>query len=134
MGRCAGLLGAAVAIEGCTEPTKDRSNVLIPLGNIDDVPTVGGLEFKLERVAVVRDGAGVGVVSLTCTHQDCLIAREGHGFRCPCHGSEFSAAGTVVTGPAEKPLVWFEAALLDNRRVGFFPGRIVAPTWRLKVD
>ena len=54
-------------------------------------------------VAVSRDDAGELVaVSATCTHLGCVLAwnRAERSWDCPCHGSRFSATGTVIQGPA----------------------------------
>ena len=41
-----------------------------------------------------------------CTHQGCVLAEiKGADIACKCHGSSFSIVdGSVVTGPATKPL------------------------------
>lgn len=44
-------------------------------------------------------------VTSTCTHEGCAITGyENTQFVCPCHGSRFTPAGTVVVGPATRPL------------------------------
>ena len=66
--------------------------------------------------ALVRSGSGDFLVSRTaqdafaaltaiCTHEACTIT----GFRsptyvCPCHGSQYSTAGQVLSGPATRSL------------------------------
>jgi cytochrome b6-f complex iron-sulfur subunit len=57
-------------------------------------------------VAVSRDAEGVFAVSTVCTHLGCVVKREGAGFACPCHGSQFGLDGSVVKGPAPKALPW----------------------------
>jgi nitrite reductase/ring-hydroxylating ferredoxin subunit len=40
-----------------------------------------------------------------CTHLGCQIDRiEGNQAVCPCHGSRYRADGTVLVGPATRPL------------------------------
>lgn len=44
---------------------------------------------------------GLLVLSERCPHQGCRVsACEGSGFRCPCHGSQFSPMGEYRDGPA----------------------------------
>ena len=44
-------------------------------------------------------------LSATCTHEVCTISGYQSGtYVCPCHLSEFSTSGTVVRGPATRPL------------------------------
>lgn len=53
-----------------------------------------------------RDPQTPFAVNTKCTHHGCAV--EWHGdkniFICPCHGAEFSPSGSVVRGPASKPL------------------------------
>lgn len=60
------------------------------------------------NVAVFRDGDGVFAISTVCTHLGCIVKTSKEGFDCPCHGSGFTADGTVRKGPAPKPLPWLK--------------------------
>jgi glycine/D-amino acid oxidase-like deaminating enzyme/nitrite reductase/ring-hydroxylating ferredoxin subunit len=66
---------------------------------------------------VVRDGLGktgifrsedgsVHAVSLRCTHLGCLLRFNAaeRSWDCPCHGSRFDVDGSVLEGPATRPL------------------------------
>lgn len=85
------------------------NEVTVALDGASPLAPVGG-------AALVRSGAGDFLVSRTaqdtfsaltavCTHEACTIT----GFRsstyvCPCHGSQFSTGGTVLSGPATRSL------------------------------
>ncbi|HET6860014.1 MAG TPA: FAD-dependent oxidoreductase [Streptomyces sp.] len=59
------------------------------------------------RCAVYRDEAGaVSAVSARCTHLGCLVAfnEAETTWECPCHGSRFGTDGSVLQGPAVRPL------------------------------
>jgi Rieske Fe-S protein len=56
---------------------------------------------------VYRDEAGtLHAVSATCTHLGCIVAFNDaeRAWECPCHGSRFAVDGSVLHGPATKPL------------------------------
>lgn len=59
-------------------------------------------------VAIFRDTAGVHAISIICTHLGCVVKPTPAGFACPCHGSGFAKDGSVVKGPAPKPLPWLK--------------------------
>ncbi len=59
-------------------------------------------------VAIFREASGVYAISTVCTHLGCIVQAAPDGFRCPCHGSMFARDGSVVRGPAPKPLPWLE--------------------------
>jgi nitrite reductase/ring-hydroxylating ferredoxin subunit len=61
----------------------------------------------LKKVALYRDPAGVlRACSATCPHLGCIVRWNGQArtWDCPCHGSRFSAEGTVLHGPATSNL------------------------------
>jgi cytochrome b6-f complex iron-sulfur subunit len=62
------------------------------------------------NVAVFRDAEGVYAISTVCTHLGCIVKASAGGFDCPCHGSGFKKDGTVVKGPAPKPLPWLKVS------------------------
>lgn len=94
------------------------------VGNFVRVGTVKELE-KQGRL-LVKDGntsvmvmnnptkpGSVYAIDSVCTHQGCAVDWDGDKKQiiCPCHGSAFKADGTVITGPASKPLKSYEAKL-----------------------
>jgi glycine/D-amino acid oxidase-like deaminating enzyme/nitrite reductase/ring-hydroxylating ferredoxin subunit len=65
------------------------------------------LRTGLTRTGVYRDNDGtLHGVSLRCTHLGCLVRFNAAetSWDCPCHGSRFDVDGTVLEGPAARPL------------------------------
>jgi Rieske Fe-S protein len=59
------------------------------------------------KLAVYRDDAGeLRALSPICTHLGCVVEfnEAERTWDCPCHGSRFDTDGTVIRGPARKPL------------------------------
>ncbi|MCD6200952.1 MAG: Rieske (2Fe-2S) protein [Bacteroidales bacterium] len=90
------LVVAGMAIKK-TEQNQGKSRIILPA-----IPE--GISFH-GAVITIRTGKKVRVLSSSCTHLGCRIqsTREGH-LQCPCHGSEFSGDGSVLKGPADRPL------------------------------
>lgn len=65
------------------------------------------LRDGLHLVAVARDEDGtLHKRSAACTHAGCVVQWNSteRCWDCPCHGSQFAPDGTVLNGPAVKPL------------------------------
>lgn len=69
-----------------------------------DVPV--GSAVIVDDVVVTQPTAGdFKGFSSVCPHAGCKVAEVVDAvIKCPCHGSEFSLDGSVVKGPATKPL------------------------------
>ncbi|MEU2060202.1 FAD-dependent oxidoreductase [Streptomyces sp. NPDC013455] len=82
---------------------------LKPAASVEDLAPGDGALVRSggERLAVHRDGDGtLHALSARCTHLGCLVAfnKAECAWECPCHGSRFAVDGTVIQGPAVKPL------------------------------
>ena len=65
------------------------------------------IRVRGERLAAYRDPQGaLHAVSSVCTHLGCLVKFNGaeKTWDCPCHGSRFGIDGSVLDGPATRPL------------------------------
>ncbi len=88
------------------------------VGSVADLDKAGYLQTK--KVAIVRDSTNpkkLIAVSPKCTHQGCDVkwmAAENK-YDCPCHDSEFSADGKVLTGPATKALPSYQAKIVGTQ-------------------
>ena len=71
-------------------------------------PGEGGIiERQGEKLAAYMDDAGdLHLLSARCTHMGCTVGWNPaeKTFDCPCHGSRYSSTGSVVNGPAGRPL------------------------------
>lgn len=61
---------------------------------------------RRKQVWLVGDGTEVTAFDPRCTHLGCPYDWDeaDHVFRCPCHGAVFAVDGTVLEGPAPRPL------------------------------
>jgi cytochrome b6-f complex iron-sulfur subunit len=93
------------------EPSRFR------IGRAEAFPPGTRLPMTRQRVTIVRTESGMAAISNTCTHLGCVVATTEIGFDCPCHGSRFDAEGTVLGGPAPRPLPWFRLSLSPSGEV-----------------
>ncbi len=95
-----------------------------------------GTTFDPERrLFVVRRENEFRVISALCTHLGCTVQWQSENFECPCHGSRFAADGSVIAGPAPRPLPWFAVSgspdgrlVVDSDSVVDAEYRFVAPS------
>lgn len=81
-------------------------------GEVDSVeaiaPGEGAIVRRgLKKIAAYRDESGRLVErSAVCTHVGCIVHWNGleKCWDCPCHGSQFAIDGSVLNGPAVRPL------------------------------
>jgi len=53
---------------------------------------------------------------MQCSHQGCELNPNKTSLVCPCHGSEFSTEGKVLSAPADKDLKQFKVTT-DNENI-----------------
>jgi glycine/D-amino acid oxidase-like deaminating enzyme/nitrite reductase/ring-hydroxylating ferredoxin subunit len=78
-------------------------------GSLRDLTAGTGAVVRIagEHRAVYRDENGeLHALSATCTHLGCLVAFNDaeRAWECPCHGSRFAMDGSILQGPANRPL------------------------------
>ncbi len=82
------------------------------IGQPSDFPPGTVMTLPRQRLWVFSDEKGLYAISSICTHLGCVVHRkEGGGFICPCHGSEFDQDGRVTKGAAPEALHWLELSL-----------------------
>ena len=93
---------------------------IVRLGRLTDFPATGAYEgSRSDGCWIVRLPENKLIaVNTNCTHDGCAtscIAASGP-YGCPCCGSKFKMDGTVLSGPAERPLERFNI-YIDNNSV-----------------
>jgi Rieske Fe-S protein len=79
------------------------------VGSVDDIAAGTGAVIRIgtRQCAVYRDDTGaLHALSARCTHLGCIVHFNDaeRTWDCPCHGSRFGVDGSVVQGPANRPL------------------------------
>lgn len=100
----------------------------------DDYPQ--GVTFDAaRRLFLFREQNRFHAVSAVCTHLGCTVQwrPDQREFTCPCHGSHFNEAGSVVSGPAPRPLPCFRLAIAPDGLLLVDSASDVAPDARLTV-
>lgn len=71
---------------------------------------------QLGAAWLVRKGDAVTAWSTTCPHLGCAVDRTAAapGFVCPCHDSQFDAAGNRLTGPSPRALDTLETKVTTD--------------------
>lgn len=90
--------------------------------SVTDIAPGSGAVVRLagQRCAVYRDETGHALaLSARCTHLGCLVQFNDaeRVWECPCHGSRFATDGSILHGPATRPL-----EPLEHREVPGAPG------------
>jgi Rieske Fe-S protein len=97
------------------------TNLCLSLAENPDLAVVGGILFFTQapgkKIFVTRvSDTAFRALSALCTHQACTVEWDGSArFDCPCHGSQFTAEGTVMRGPAASPLRTFQTMLAGDQ-------------------
>lgn len=112
-GACALLaltgLGAFPALASTEVKKLGNGRVSVKLKGLLELSKVGGSvgigNVKGIPVAITRTGTSSYIAfSLSCPHQGVSVSREGNGWVCGAHGSEFKTDGALVAGPATTSL------------------------------
>jgi cytochrome b6-f complex iron-sulfur subunit len=108
-------------------PSSLRERTLVRLGTPDRFPFNAFTFVPEKNIYLYRTRDGFKALSALCPHLGCVVASTGQGFRCPCHGSTFDAGGTVLGGPAPKPLSWLKVGLAPDGQITVDTSERVSP-------
>ena len=120
---CLAAIGAGILLEGCKAPYYAPNTIS---GNKISIRKADFLEHKFILVKNERLQAPIYVsklneqeysaVLMLCTHKGCELNPASNFLVCPCHGSEFSNTGKVLSPPAEQDLKKFNVST-DNENI-----------------
>ena len=110
-----------------------ESNSRVKLGPFEQFLGVPVTTVAKHRLWVYAGDDGLYAISAVCTHLGCIVANEGESFYCPCHGSRFDAAGSVVSGPAPKPLIYLDLQVSPDGQLVVDKQKEVSAETRLSV-
>ncbi len=71
------------------------------------------------KIYIVRTEVGFFALSAVCTHLGCITRwlEDEETIACPCHGSKFGQDGSLLQGPAPRPLRRIAIRLEDGELV-----------------
>jgi cytochrome b6-f complex iron-sulfur subunit len=80
-------------------------------------------------IYLVHETKGFYAMSAVCTHLGCMtVWKQDSGLiACPCHGSNFRADGTVLGGPAPRPLPWLKTWLESSGEILVDRSSVIRP-------
>jgi nitrite reductase/ring-hydroxylating ferredoxin subunit len=90
--------------------------ITLPLDASSPLATVGNaalVRASGNELLVARTGQTVAVsLTAVCTHENCTISGYTEGkYVCPCHGSQYTTEGNVLSGPATRALRQFTTTI-----------------------
>ena len=99
-------------------PAVANNAIVIPLEGFPMLTEVGGsivgkADGHANPIAIARvDDATFTALDAICTHMQCTVSYNALNitFDCPCHHSSYEIDGTVIAGPAVRPLRTFTAS------------------------
>jgi cytochrome b6-f complex iron-sulfur subunit len=121
LGWLAGILAVCASLVGSVRflvpNVLFEPSLVFKAGKPADYPDSSVTFMEEERVFLIRQGNTFRCLSAICTHLGCTVNRADRGYHCPCHGSLFDDQGNVKSGPAPRPLEWFQVTLSKDSRL-----------------
>ncbi len=86
------------------------------VGVPDEYPINSVAYIADRQIYVVRVPEGFYAVSAICTHLGCITQwkQDLDLIACPCHGSRFQKDGSLMNGPAPRPLPHYSIRLMPD--------------------
>lgn len=112
----AGLGGCVFGLQYLAPSVLYEASPIINVGKPEHYPIESVTLDPRYGIFVVRLQEGFYALSAVCTHLGCLSVwkQETGTIACPCHGSSFQRDGSVIAGPAPRPLPWLKMWTTDD--------------------
>jgi nitrite reductase/ring-hydroxylating ferredoxin subunit len=110
----AAVCGTALfAYKYLSSDASDKSPPIVNAGRLGRYPPDSVTLDRKAGIYLVHTPQGFYSLSAICTHRKCLTGwRPDLGIIvCPCHGSKFRRDGSMIEGPAPRPLPWLKTWL-----------------------
>jgi cytochrome b6-f complex iron-sulfur subunit len=123
IGLSAASLVLASCLGGCKKESADPGgnpapvvDFTIDLTQNTALDNPGGFLYSNGVIIAKTTGGNLIAVSQTCTHQGSNVAfrSANNDFFCSNHGARFSTSGSVLQGPANRPLKQYNVAVNGN--------------------
>jgi cytochrome b6-f complex iron-sulfur subunit len=112
----AGAGASAFAVQYLSPNVLYEASPVVSVGRPEHYPLDSVTLDPRFGIFIVRSTEGFYALSAVCSHLGCLTVwkQESGTIACPCHGSTFQRDGSMITGPAPKPLLWLRMWMTDD--------------------
>ena len=112
----AGAGAAAFAVQYLSPNVLYEASPLVSVGRPEHYPPDSVTLDPRFGIFIVRASEGFYALSAVCSHLGCLTVwkQESETIACPCHGSSFRRDGSIIAGPAPKPMPWLRMWMTDE--------------------
>ena len=125
----AGMGGCVFGLQYLAPSVLYEASPIVNVGKPEHYPVDSVTLDPRYGIFVVRLQEGFYALSAVCTHLGCLSVwkPETGTIACPCHGSSFQRDGSVIAGPAPRPLPWLKMWATDDGNLMVDRANIVPP-------
>jgi cytochrome b6-f complex iron-sulfur subunit len=125
----AGAGASAFAVQYLSPNVLYEASPVVSVGRPEHYPLDSVTLDPRFGIFIVRSPEGFYALSAVCSHLGCLCVwkPESGTIGCPCHGSAFQRDGSVIAGPAPKPLPWLRMWTTDDGELMVDRATKVAP-------
>jgi cytochrome b6-f complex iron-sulfur subunit len=112
----AGAGASAFAVQYLSPNVLYEASPVVSVGRPEHYPLDSVSLDPRFGIFIVRSTEGFYALSAVCSHLGCLTVwkPESGTIACPCHGSTFQRDGSIIAGPAPKPLLWLKMWMTDE--------------------